>query len=124
MKKSSQDFPLATWGLLLSQRQEFLNNLLARVPVTPKQQRTNEVRDEVLSIVGTQDMDFLLANDQLDVVAVIRPGIDTPFSPTEFDDLEMGGSAKNDVLFDKEEDKEKPPPTTPLSERPTRRLHY
>ena len=37
-----------------------------------------------------------------------------------FDDLEMGGSAENPILFDEEEDKENsPPPTTPVSERPT-----
>ena len=30
----SQESPLAAWSLLLFQRQEFLNNHLARVPVT------------------------------------------------------------------------------------------
>ena len=32
---SSQEIPLAAWQLLLSQRQDFLNNHLARVPITP-----------------------------------------------------------------------------------------
>ena len=62
-------------------------------------------------------------NDQLDLDAVFRPGIDTPFQPTAFDDLEMGGgSAGNPILLDEEENKEnsRPPPTTPVSERPTR----
>ena len=61
-------------------------------------------------------------NDQLDVDAVLRPGIDTPCSPTAFVDLEMGGSAENPILLDEEEDKENSPPTTttPVSERPTR----
>ena len=45
---SSQESPLAAWSLLLSQRQEFLNNHLARVPVTPNQQGTDEMRDELL----------------------------------------------------------------------------
>ena len=54
---SSQESPLAAWSLLLSQRQEFLNNHLARVPVTPCQQGTHEMRDELLSSVGAQDMD-------------------------------------------------------------------
>ena len=38
MTKSSQEIPLAAWSLLLSQRQQFLNDHLARVPVTPNQQ--------------------------------------------------------------------------------------
>ena len=95
--------------------------------------------DEVLSSVGAQymdtsgyqvsaahpdDVEFYWQNDQLDVNAVFRPGIDTPFSPTAFDDLEMGGggSAKNPILLDEEEEKEisPPPTTTSVSERPTR----
>ena len=55
MTISSQEIPLAAWSLLLSQRQQFLNNHLARVPVTPNQQRTHEKRDEVLSSVGAQE---------------------------------------------------------------------
>ena len=108
MKLSSQDIPLAAWSLLLSQRQQFLNNHLARVPVTPNQQGTHEMRDEVLSSVGAQEgldtsgyqvsadldeVEFYWKNDQLDVDAVSSPGVDTRFSPTAFDDLEMGGSA-------------------------------
>ena len=50
--KSSPEIPLAAWSLLLSQRQQFLNNPLARVPVTPNQQGSHEMRDEVLSSVG------------------------------------------------------------------------
>ena len=52
---SSQEIPLAAWQLLLSQRQDFLNNHLARVPITPNQEGTMEMRDEVLSSVGAQD---------------------------------------------------------------------
>ena len=137
MTISSQEIPLAPWSLLLSQRQQFLNNHLVRVLVTLNQQGTLEKRDEVLSSVGAQDMDasvyqvstdledveFYWEND-LDVDAVFRPVIDTPFSPTAFDDLEMGvGSAENPIpiLLYEEEDKENSPlPTTPVSERPTR----
>ena len=54
---SSQEKPLATWQLLLSQRQDFFNNHLARVPITPNQEGTMEMRDEVLSSVGAQDLD-------------------------------------------------------------------
>ena len=131
MIASSQENPLAAWSLLLSQRQYFLNNNLARVPVTPNQQETLEMRDKVLSIVGAQDMDtsgyqvsylddveFYWESSQLDVDAVFRPGIVTPFSPTAFDDLEMGGSAENPILLDEVEDKVNCPPTTPVAERP------
>ena len=54
---SSQEIPLAAWQLLLSQRQDFLNNHLARVPITPNQVGTIEKREEVLSSVGAQDLD-------------------------------------------------------------------
>ena len=56
MTISSQEVPMEVWGLLLSQRQQFLNNHLARVPVTPNQQETHEMRDEVLSSVGAQEV--------------------------------------------------------------------
>ena len=136
MTISSQETPLAAWSLLLSQRQQFSNNHLTRVPVTPNQQGTHEMRDEVLSSVGAQegsdtsgyqvsaadldDVEFYWENVELDVDAVFRPGIDTPFSPTAFDDLEMEG-AENLILPDEEEDKGKSPPTTtPVPEIPTR----
>ena len=94
------------------------------------------MRDEVPSSVGAQesldtsryqmsadldDFEFYWENDQLDVDAVFRQGIDTPFSPTALKDLEMGGSAENPILLDEEEDKENSPLTkTPVSERTTR----
>ena len=40
----------------------------------------------------------------MDVEAVFRPGFHTPFSPTAFDDLEIGGSAENSILLDEEEE--------------------
>ena len=89
---SSQEIPLAAWQLLLSQRQTFLNNHLAQVPITPDQQGTFDMREEVLSSVGAQDLDtssyqvsdledieFNWENSQLDMDAVFRPGIDNPF---------------------------------------------
>ena len=119
--------------MLLCQRQDLLSNHLRRVKVTPNRQGTHEMRDEVLSSVGAQDMDssgyqefnlddveFHWENDQLDVDVVFRPGIDTPFPPTAFDDLGMGVSAENHILLDEAEHKENSPPTTPASERPTR----
>ena len=82
----SHEIPLATWSWWLSQRQEFLNNHLARVLVTPNQQRTHETRDEVLTSVGARGMDtrgnqvsadlddveLPWKNDQLHVDAVFR----------------------------------------------------
>ena len=131
---SSQEIRLAACQLLLAQRQEFLNNHLARVPITPNQEGTMEMRDEVLSSVGAQDLDtssyqvfgledieFNWENSQLDMDSVFRPGIYYPFSPTVFDDLLMGdGSVEDHIVLDEEEDKENaPPPTTPESVRPT-----
>ena len=130
---SSQGIPLAAWQLLLSQRQEFLNNHLPRVPITPNQEGTMEVKEEVLSSVRAQDLDtssyqisdlkdirFNWENDQLDLDAVLRPGIDTPYSPTTFDDLSMeGSSVENPIVLDEDEIKEKAAPSTPVSERPT-----
>ena len=131
---SSQKIPLAAWQLLLSQRQDFLNNHLARVPITPNQEGTMELRDEVISSVGAQDLDtssyqvsdledivFNWEDSQLDMDAVFRPGIDTPFWPTTFEDFLMGdGSVENPIVLDEEEDKENAlPPKTSESLRPT-----
>ena len=51
--------------------------------------------------------------------AVFRPGIDTPFSPTTFDDLTAEGSVENPIMLDEEEHKENAPPlpSTPDSVR-------
>ena len=68
-----------------------------------------------------EDIEFNWEISQLDLDAVFRPGIDTLFSPTTFDDLLMGeGSVENPIVLEEEEDKEKtPPPKTPESVRPT-----
>ena len=54
---SSEELPLAAWQLLLSQRQDFLNNHLSRVPITENQEGTMDMRDEALSSVVAQDLD-------------------------------------------------------------------
>ena len=90
-----------------------------------------ELRDEVLSSVGAQDLDtssyqvsyleeieFNWENSQLDMDAVFRPGIDTSFSPNTIDDLSMEGSVENLIVLDEEEDKENAAPSTPESVRP------
>ena len=132
---SSLEIPLAAWSLLLSQRLEFLDNHLPRVPKAPNQQGTFEMGEEVLSSVRAQDTDtsgyelsdledieFSWEDPAVDVDSVYRPGIDTPFSPSIFDGFQMKGStAANPILVDDEEDKEDSAPTTttPESERPT-----
>ena len=105
------------------------------MPITPNQEGTMEMRDEVLSSVGAQNLDsssyqvsdledieFNWENSQLDMDSVFRPGIDTPFSPTVFDDLLMGdGSVENPTVLDEEEDKENVP-STPEYVTPTEPL--
>ena len=133
MTISSKEEPLAAWSLFLSQRHDFLGNHLAQVLVNPNLEGASDMKDEVLSNVGAQNMDtsghqvsdlddveFYWEKDQLDVGAVFRPGIDTPFSPTAFDNLDMGGSTEDPILLDKKEDKENSHPPTPVSERLTR----
>ena len=51
--------------------------------------------------------------------AVFRPGIDTPFSLTIFDDLSIEGSRENPIVLDKEEDEKNAPPSTHEFVRPT-----
>ena len=112
---SSLEIALAAWSLLLSQRQEFLNNCLPGVPITPNQQGTFKMREEVLSNVGAQDtntrgyelsdlehLEFSGEDPAVDIDSVYRP-------------------AANPIILDDAEDKEKSAPTTttPESERPT-----
>ena len=91
-----------------------------------------EMKDEVLSSVGAQKTDtsgpqvsdvegalFYWEYDQMDVDAVCRPGIYAPFSPTAFNNFEVGGSAENPIPLHEEKDKENSPPTTRVSERQT-----
>ena len=131
---NSLEIPLAAWSLLLSQRQDFLDNHLPGVPIIPNQQGTLEMREEVLSSVGAQDTDrrgyelsdledneFKWEDPAVDMDSVYRTGIDTPFSPSIFDDFQMeGSSAANPIIVDDEEDKENSAPTTttPEFERP------
>ena len=131
---NSQVISLVAWSLLLFERQDFLNKQPAQVSITPNQGGSMELRNEVLSSVRAQEMDtsryqmsdlddfeFYWENDQLDVYAVFILGMHTPFSPTAFLDLEMGGSAENPILLDEEEDNSNSPPIAPVSDRPTRR---
>ena len=83
--------------------------------------------DEVLSSVGAQDTDledleFSWEDPAVDMDSVYRPGIDTPFSLSIFDNFQMQGSTTaNPIIVNDEEDKESSAPTTttPECERPT-----
>ena len=110
MTISSPEVPLVTWSLLLSQRQEFLNNHPARIPFTSKQQGTLEMRDELYSSIDAQDIgtskyqmsdleviEFHWEDPELSMDAPFRPGIDTPFPPSTFDDFEIGSMTENPI---------------------------
>ena len=132
---NSLEIPLAAWSLLLSQRQEFLDNHLPRVPITPNQRGTFEMREEVLSSVGAQDtntrgyelsdledIEISWEDPALDIDIVYRPGNDTAFSSSILDGFEMEGSTSaNPIIVDDEEDKDNSAPktSTPESEPPT-----
>ena len=133
---SSMEIPLAAWSLLLSQRQEFSDNHLPRLPKTHNKQGTFETREEVLSSVGARDSDtkgcevsdiedieFSSENPAVYMDSVYWPGIDTPFSSFILAFFMMGSTTANPILFDDEKYKETSVPTTttttPESERPT-----
>jgi len=103
------------------------------VPITPNAEGTIEMRDEVLSSMGAQDLDtsryqvsdlddieFNWEDSQLDMDAVFRPGINTPFLQQHLTIYRWGEQLKNPIVLDKEQDKENTPaPSTPESVRPT-----
>ena len=72
-------------------------------------------------LTDLEEIEFNWEKSQLDMDVVFRPGRDTTFSPTTFDDLLMEGSVENPIVLDEEEDKENAPPdlSTPVSVRPT-----
>ena len=138
---SSPEIPVAAWSLLLPQRQDYLNNHMPRVRITPNQLGTFELREEVFSIVGAQDTDtsgYELSDLEdieigwedpaVDINCVYQPGIDTPFSPTIFQIFSMGSTAANPILVDHKENKENSAPTTTTtkseSERPNELPEY
>ena len=54
---SIQDNLLAASNLILSQKQEILNNNPARFSITSNQQGTMQMRDELLTGVGAQKLE-------------------------------------------------------------------
>ena len=117
MTKCLQELPLVAWSLLLSQRQEFSNSHLARVPITPKQQGIMEMHKDILSSVGApntdtnwypvfdlEDIELPWADPDLIVDAIFRAGIDAPLSSSTFIVFPMGFIAENSILTDEEQD--------------------
>ena len=136
MTKCSQEHCLASWSFLLFERHDFLNVHLARVPVTPNQQESMEMRDGVFSSVSAQEMDisgFQVADledfefhwDDLDLnmYAVFLPGMNTPFTRSNSENFELGSTAEKPILVDEEQHEENSPllPTNAVSKRPTQR---
>ena len=64
------------------------------------------------------DIQFHWENPNIDMDAVYRPGIDTPFSPSLFENIPVAGSADYPIEIDDEQDNENEYPTTPESQRP------
>ena len=86
--------------LVVVSKTRLFEHHLARVPFTTNQQATMEMRNEVLSSVGAQDMDtsgyqvsdlndvdFHWENYQLNVDNVLRRATAPPFSPSSFNDF-------------------------------------
>ena len=93
-----------------------------------------EIRDEVPSSEGTEDMDtsgyqesdlqdieFHWEDPDMNMDAIFRPGIDISFSLSTSNASEVGSMAENPILTDEEQKKNNTlaPPTTLVSERPT-----
>ena len=131
----SQDFLLAALILWLSQGQELLNNHLAQAPITSNQEGTMGMPDEVILSVGAQYMDtsgyqvsdledieieLHWVDPDLSMDVVYQPGIDTLFSPSDFNDSEIDSRAENPNMIDEEQNKGNCPPlpSTPFSKRP------
>ena len=123
-----------SFELVVVSKQGFLNIQLARVQINSKQEGTTVILDEVFLGVGAQDMDtsryqvsdledieFDWEEPDLNIVTVFRPGRDTPFSHSTFNDFEIGSLAENSILIDEEQYKENSSslPITPVSERQT-----
>ena len=110
MTISSQEIPQAAWSLWFSQRQNFLNIHPARFPITPNQEGTMEMKEEVRSSVAAQnkgirgyqvsdltDIEFHLEDIDMKVDAVCQPGIDTPYSTPVFNIFELVSMVENPI---------------------------
>ena len=63
-------------------------------------------------------IEFFWAGPRVELDAAFKPESGTTFWPTAFNDIEMeeGGPSKNPIVLDEEEDKQKSPILTPVSD--------
>ena len=91
MTMSCDEVQVPAWNLLLSQRQDFLDNNLAQTPISSNYQGTTEMREDVVASAGGQviktrghelgdleDIEFFRENPQLEIDAAFRLVIDNP----------------------------------------------
>ena len=106
---------------------KFLTNLLARVSKTERQKRIIELRADVLSSVGAQEI------KKAGIRSLIRQTLsftgkifnwtclqsvdqaETLPLPSGFNDLDRNSRAENRILIVEDEDVEYSPPTTPIT---------
>ena len=111
----------ASLQLVIDPRTRHLNNQLAQIPINPNQEGMFQMRDEVLASAGFQDMaNSRYELSELEIDADFRPRLETPFTTTVFNDLEMieAETSENPVTMDEKEDKENSPLPISESERP------
>ena len=109
-----------------------MENHLTQIPITPSQQGTFELREEVVASAGAQDMDtsgydlsdlegieFFWENPQVELDVVFgRPGRETFFFTNSFQRFRDGMRRTIlRIVLDVEEDKENSTQTTPVFER-------
>ena len=133
MTINSRQTILATWKLLFSKTRTFAN-FLAQFPITPNEQTKHEMRDEVLSSLGTkgkdtsgyqvstiEDNEIHGEDPDLNLEAFFWPGINTQL-PLIFRRFWVGFNGwKSDSDWRNAIREEFPPPTTPISTKRTRR---
>ena len=135
MSKGSQENLLPAWSLLLSQKQEFFNNHIARVRITPQPGKYNgdagwstfECRAKRhghrrVSAVRSGGYRVSLGWSWLEHRCRLPTRHRYSFFPSTCNDFEICSMAGNPNLIDEEQYKETSPPPfsmTPVSERPT-----
>ena len=74
---SSLEIPIAAFNSLINQRQQFLDNHLARVPITPNHQGTWEMQDEVRASVRDRNVSSDFVPSDLDDIQFHWVGVRT-----------------------------------------------
>ena len=128
-KTSSQEFPLSALHLLLSQRQDILDNHsmkenqggMNQVPVEAASgECAQEVNTSRYRAPAFEELEFHWNDCDLKKDTVSRPSIKSQFSPAAFGDCEMGSLVRDENVIDVEEKQGKltSPPLPPLPPPP------